>query len=68
MLGTAQSRQEHTLVASMTTTGMGPSLAIEGSTDAVVFETYVKQFLAPDLQPGQVSWSWTTWVLTKVSV
>lgn len=43
-----------TLIAGMTTTGMGPSLAIEGSTDAVVFETYVKQFLAPDLQPGQV--------------
>lgn len=43
-----------TLVASMSVEGMGPSLAIEGSTDSEVFETYVEQFLAPSLKAGQV--------------
>jgi transposase len=43
-----------TLLASITTTGMGPSLAIEGSMDVLVFETYVEQFLVPNLRVGQV--------------
>ncbi len=43
-----------TLVASMSTTGMGPSMAIEGSMDAPVFETYIERFLVPSLKPGQV--------------
>ncbi len=43
-----------TLVASMTIEGMGPALAMEGSTDSKVFETYVEQFLVPSLEPGQV--------------
>jgi transposase len=43
-----------TLLASITTTGMGPSLAIEGSMDALVFETYVEQFLVANLRVGQV--------------
>jgi predicted transcriptional regulator len=43
-----------TLLASITTTSMGPSLAIEGSMDALVFETYVEQFLVPNLRVGQV--------------
>jgi transposase len=43
-----------TLVASMTIEGMGPALAMEGSTDGKVFETYVEQFLVPSLEPGQV--------------
>lgn len=42
-----------TLVASMSIEGMGPALAIEGSTNAEVFETYVEEFLAPSLEPGQ---------------
>jgi transposase len=33
---------------------MGPSLAVEGATNAQVFETYVKRLLAPALRPGQV--------------
>ena len=33
---------------------MGPSLAVEGATDARVFETYVERLLAPALKPGQV--------------
>lgn len=41
-----------TLLSSMTTEGMGPSLAVEGATTARVFETYVEQVLAPSLRPG----------------
>lgn len=43
-----------TLVASMTIEGMGPTLAIEGSTNSEVFETYIERFLVPTLQAGQV--------------
>lgn len=43
-----------TLVASMSIEGMGPALAMEGSTDSEVFETYIEQFLVPSLEPGQV--------------
>jgi transposase len=43
-----------TLLASMTSEGMGPCLAVVGSTTAAVFEAYVDQVLAPVLRPGQV--------------
>jgi transposase len=43
-----------TLLASMTTEGMGPSLAIEGSTNSEVFKTYIERVLVPALQAGQV--------------
>jgi transposase len=43
-----------TLLTSLTSEGMGPSLAVEGATTARVFETYVKRLLAPTLRPGQV--------------
>jgi transposase len=33
---------------------MGPSLAVEGSTTARLFETYVERVLAPTLRKGQV--------------
>jgi transposase len=32
---------------------MGPSMAVEGATTALVFETYVEHFLAPELREGQ---------------
>ena len=38
----------------MSVEGMGPSLAVEGSTDGEVFEAYLKQALLPDLEEGQV--------------
>jgi transposase len=38
----------------MTLSGMGPSLAVEGSTTRAVFEAYVEEALAPSLHPGQV--------------
>ena len=43
-----------TLLASMNVEGMGPSLAVEGATTAAVFEVYIGEVLAPNLQPGQV--------------
>jgi transposase len=43
-----------TLLSSMTVGGMGPSLAVEGATTARVFETYVKEVLAPKLGEGQI--------------
>ncbi len=44
-----------TLLASMSVEGMGPALAVEGTTDCEVFEAYVEQeILAPTLCIGQV--------------
>ncbi len=43
-----------TLLASMGWEGMGPSMAVEGSTTKEVFETYIEHFLAPVLRPGQL--------------
>jgi len=43
-----------TLLASMTVEGMGPSLAVNGSTTAEVFKAYLKQVLIPELKEGQV--------------
>ncbi len=43
-----------TLLSSMTLSGMGPSLAVEGATTALVFEAYVEKVLAPSLRKGQI--------------
>lgn len=43
-----------TLLASMGWEGMGPSMAVEGSTTKEVFESYIEHFLAPVLRPGQL--------------
>jgi hypothetical protein len=43
-----------TLLASMSAEGMGPTLAVEGSTTREVFEVYLEHFLVPALRPGQV--------------
>jgi hypothetical protein len=43
-----------TLLASMTAEGMGPCVAVEGTTTLAVFETYVEQVLVSTLRPGQV--------------
>jgi len=42
-----------TLLASMRCEGMGPCLAVEGSTTREVFETYLEKVLAPALRPGE---------------
>jgi Transposase and inactivated derivatives len=47
--------KNQTLIASITLEGgMGEAIAIEGATDAELFETYVEEFLAPTLRAGQV--------------
>ena len=47
--------KNQTLIAAITLeSGMGESVAVEGATDAEVFEAYVEQFLAPTLSEGQV--------------
>jgi transposase len=43
-----------TLIAAMTTRGMGPALLLEGGTDTAAFAVYVEQVLAPALVPGQI--------------
>lgn len=43
-----------TLLSSMSIEGMGPSLAVEGSTTREVFEAYLKQVLGPALKKVQV--------------
>ncbi len=43
-----------TLIASMDSEGMGPSVAVEGATTGTVFEAYVEQALCPSLSHGQV--------------
>jgi transposase len=43
-----------TLLSSMTRSGMGPSMAVEGPTTREVFEAYLERVLAPELRPGQI--------------
>jgi transposase len=43
-----------TLLASITTEGLGPCLAVEGSTTREVFEAYLEHVLASTLRSGQV--------------
>ena len=43
-----------TLLASLSLQGMGAAMILEGATDALAFEIYVEQMLAPSLEPGQI--------------
>jgi transposase len=43
-----------TLLSSMSRSGMGPSLAVEGPTTREVFEAYLERVLTPELRPGQI--------------
>jgi transposase len=43
-----------TLIASMSLSGIGESMCVEGATDAAAFEVYLEHFLAPSLTAGQV--------------
>ena len=42
------------MLASITAGGVGPCMAVEGSTTREVFEAYLERVLAPSLEPGQV--------------
>ncbi len=46
--------QNTTLIAAMTTQGMGAAMLLDGATDGLAFETYVEHFLGPTLVPGQI--------------
>jgi hypothetical protein len=43
-----------TLISSITTKGMGPSMSIQGSSDTQSFGLYVRNVLAPPLRAGQI--------------
>jgi len=43
-----------TLLASMSSKGMGPTLAVQGGTNKALFEAYVERVLGPTLGTGQV--------------
>lgn len=43
-----------TLLASLSLSGMGAAMILEGASDTLAFEYYVERILAPSLKPGQV--------------
>ncbi len=43
-----------TLISSITSEGMGPSMSIEGSSDTESFGLYMRNVLAPQLKRGQI--------------
>jgi transposase len=43
-----------TLISSITTEGMGPSMSIEGPSDTDSFGIYAREILAPTLKAGQI--------------
>ena len=43
-----------TLIAAMTTDGMGTAMVLDGATDTLAFELYVEHFPVPTLWPGVV--------------
>jgi transposase len=43
-----------TLIASMSTSGMGEALVLTGATDTAAFVAYVEQVLGPTLSPGKI--------------
>ena len=43
-----------TLISSITLTGMGPSMSIEGPSDGESFSLYLTEVLRPRLSPGRI--------------
>jgi transposase len=43
-----------TLIASLSLSGMGEALLLDGAADGAAFELYIEQMLAPSLHPGQI--------------
>ncbi len=43
-----------TVIAAMSMHGMGATMVLDGATDTAAFEVYIRHFLLPTLQPGQV--------------
>jgi transposase len=43
-----------TLISSLSLQGLGASLIVDGSANTELFEIYIEQILAPNLEPGQM--------------
>lgn len=43
-----------TVLASLSLSGVGETMIIEGAVNAKIFEVYIEQFLAPSLKKGQI--------------
>ncbi len=43
-----------TLIASLSLSGMGEALILDGAADGATFELYIEQILAKSLRPGQI--------------
>lgn len=43
-----------TVIASLSLSGMGEALILEGAADTIAFECYIEQVLAPSLKKGQI--------------
>ena len=43
-----------TVIAAMSLAGMGATMVLDGATDTAAFEVYLRHFLLPTLQPGEV--------------
>jgi transposase len=43
-----------TLIAALTTAGLGPAMTLPGAVDGEAFRVYVEQLLCPSLRPGHV--------------
>ena len=43
-----------TLIASLSLSGMGEALILDGAADGAAFEVYIEQLLAKSLRPGQI--------------
>jgi DDE superfamily endonuclease len=56
-----------TLISSIGTGGMGPSMSIEGPSDTDSFGIYVGEILAPNLKAGQIVGLWITFRCTRAS-
>ena len=55
-IGTVPRRrwQSVSLLASLTTTGMGPAMVLDGAINREAFDAFVEQCLLPTLVPGQI--------------
>lgn len=47
-------KENVTLISSISSAGIGPSMSIEGSADGKAFSLYVERFLCPSLERGQI--------------
>lgn len=46
--------QNTTLIASLSTQGMGPAMVLPGATNTAAFEVYIEHFLVPSLTAGHI--------------